>query len=264
MRRISLAAALALAILIFAGMAQADSFTYVSLPMANNNIQTGLINTVPTGTFTADNSLATPFNLAGNGLTNCGPGANAACNFYDGFGFAGAGNSITLNVSVADATNVFTLMNAYDPPATQLATVEFLGTGGTSITFSLIGGNNIRDFYQGAFTNSLTNTVPGVNAENAFTCNKPSTCLGSGGTGNVNTGLGGTYVLDEQDFNLGSTFAGQTLTQIIITDTHDGSDPIILGATVEAASSTTPTPEPTTISLLAFGLLGIGIKRFRK
>ena len=247
----------ALATLCLGVAAHADTFTYVSLPVANNNIQTGLISTFPTGVFTADNSLATPFNIVGNGLTNCGPGGNAACNFYDGFGPSGSGNSITLNVSVANPSDVFTLMNAYSPAATQLATIEFLGTGGTSITFSLIGGNNIRDFYQGAFTNSLTNTVAGVNAVNAFTCNQPSTCSGAGGSGNVNTGLSGNYVVDEQDFSLGSTFAGQTLTQIIITDTHNGSVPILLGATVESPGGIAPTPEPATLSLLGLGLVGL-------
>jgi hypothetical protein len=129
----------------------------------------------------------------------------------------------TFTTALASAAPKILSPLAYRPAATQLATIEFVGTGGTSLTFSLIGGNNIRDFYQGAFTNLLTNTVPGVNAENAFTCSDPSTCHGAGGTGNVTTGLAGTYVLDEQDFNLGSTFTGQTLTEII-TDTHNGSD----------------------------------------
>jgi len=99
MRRTPLVAALAMAILFLAGTSQADSFSYVSLPIANNNIQTGLINAFPIGTFTANNGLATPFNVAGNGSTNCGPGSNAACNFYDGFGFSGAENTITLSLS---------------------------------------------------------------------------------------------------------------------------------------------------------------------
>ena len=78
MRLIPLVAALASAMLLLGARAQADSFTDVAIPMANNNIQTGLINTFPTSTFTANNGLATTFNVAGNGLTNCGPGGNAA------------------------------------------------------------------------------------------------------------------------------------------------------------------------------------------
>jgi len=42
----------------FAGIAQAESFTYVSTP-ANDNIQNVLISTFPTGNFTANNALAT-------------------------------------------------------------------------------------------------------------------------------------------------------------------------------------------------------------
>ncbi len=239
----------------------ASTYTYVAIPVANNNIQTGLISTVPTGAFTAGNALATPFNIVGNGSTNCGPAGTAACNFYDGFGFSGAGNSITLNVSIANPTDVYTLMNAYDPAGTTLATVQFIGTGGASETFALIGGSDIRDFYQGSFVNSLTNGVAGVTAENAFTCVRPTNCLGAGGTGNVNTGLDGTYVVDEQDFSLDSAFAGQTLTQIIITDTHNGSDPILMGVTVGSGTSTTSVPEPTTLLLVGMSIVGFGLAR---
>jgi hypothetical protein len=61
----------------------------------------------------------------------------------------------------------------------------------------------------------MSNGVPGVEAVNAFSCTDPTNCLGSGGTGNVQTGDTGGYVIDEQHFSLGKVFAGQTLTQII-------------------------------------------------
>jgi PEP-CTERM motif len=251
----------ALALPFVVGLAAAESFTFVPITQADDNIQTALVSTVPNGDFTANNVLATPFDIVGNGSTNCGPAANAACNFYDGFGFNGSGQSITLNVSVADATNVYTLMNAFDPASGQtLATVQFIGTGGANETFDLVGGEVIRDFFQGSFTNSLTNGIAGINALNAFTCVDPTNCLGAGGTGNVQTGLTGTYVIDEQDFSLGSAFAGQTLTQIVITDDFNGSNPILEGVTVGSETASTA-PEPASVLLLAGGLAGLGLVR---
>jgi hypothetical protein len=251
MRSVDFIAQLALGLGFLAGIAQAESFTYVSTP-ANDNIQNVLISTFPTGNFTANNPLATPFSI-GSGATN----------FYDGFGLAGAGNSITMDVSVFNPTDVYTLMSATYPASTELASIQFIGTGGADVTYQLIGGSDIRDYYQGSFVNTLNNTVLGVNALNAFTCNDPSNCLGGAGsgsdtgTGNVNTGLTGNYLIDEQDFELGSAFAGQTLTQIVITDTHNGSDPILLGATVGSEPLTTSaTPEPSSLLLLCTGLVG--------
>jgi uncharacterized protein (TIGR03437 family) len=225
------AAALLLPLAMLPRLSTATVFTPVAIP-ANNNIQTALYSSFPTGAFTASNTLGTTFNIPTTPGT-CGPSGNAPCNFYDGFGTSGSGQSITINVSIASPTDIYTLMNAYSPPpGVQLATIQFVGTGGASLTFPLIGGQDIRDFFQGAFVNSLTNGITGVNALNAFSCNNPSTCLGGGGTGNVQTGLQGDYVADEQHFSLGLTFAGQTLTQIIITDTNNGSEPILLGITV--------------------------------
>ncbi len=210
---------------------QSTNFVYVPIP-ATNNIQTGLISTVPTGIFVANNALATPFSIP-SAAGKCGPSGASPCNFYDGFGFSGNGKSITLSVSIANPTDVYTLMNAYSPPlGQQLATIEFVGTGGASLTFPLVAGQDIRDFAQGSFADTLTNGIAGVQALNAFSCVDPTNCLGAGGTGNVQTGIQESYVVDEQHFSLGSTFVGQTLTQIIITDTDNGPDPLLLGVTV--------------------------------
>jgi len=205
--------------------------TYVTIP-TSNSIQTSLISTIPTGAFTVSNLLKTTFNIPST-PTTCGYAGNGPCNFYDGFGFSGSGQSITMNVMIPKPTLVYTLANAYAPAfGQQLATIEFVGSSGTTETFPLVAGQNIRDFYHGNFANTLTNGIPGVVATAAYTCEDPSTCLGAGGTGDVNTGLTGHYVVDEQEFALDAAFADQHLTQVIITDTYDGSVPILLGVTV--------------------------------
>ncbi len=242
-----------------AAVTQPVAFTYT------NNIQTGLISTFPTGTYTATDG--TQFSIP-SAAGNCGPSANQPCNFFDnGTGQFTAGNHLTINVSLPDATDVYTLINGYFRAIDTgtVGTVEFLGTGGTSITFNLIGGNDLRDFYNsGQYVNTLTNTVPGVNAVNTFECNDPSTCLGAGATGNVATGHQGNYVVDEQHFSLGSTFAGQTLTQIIITSTTSNVQVIVLGVTATYTPSAPVPMTPVAILLLTMALAGIGFYLLRR
>ncbi len=198
------------------------AYTFVTNFTKNEDIQTGLIKQFPTGFFTANNSFATPFDITSDNGNN----------FYDGFT---PDNALTINVSVPSATNVYTLMNAYSPsPGYEIATVEFVGSNGATETFDLVNGTNIRDFYQGG----SANTINGTTTENAFIVTNTQD---AGGTGNVNTGDFGTYVVDEQDFALDSAFASQTLTEIIITDlggARGGSNvPILLGVTVQSAGA---------------------------
>lgn len=224
---------------IAARLALALDYTYVPIA-GDGNIQTQLISTIPTGIFIANNALATPFSISAAPGT-CGPAGISPCNAL-AFGLSSGGQSVTLSVSIPNATDVYTLMNALMPPSgAQIATIKFVGSQGASLTFPLIAGQDIRDYYQGAFANTLTNGIPGVEALNALTCVDPTSCLGSGGTGNVQTGNRGTYVADEQHFSLGTTFLGQTLTQIIITDTFNGAAPVLLGATVGSLGKPTIT-----------------------
>jgi IPT/TIG domain-containing protein len=208
-------------------------YTFVPIP-GTNNIQNSLISTFPAGIFTANNLLATPFSISAT-PGSCGYTGTGACNFNDAFGYGGSGQSITIDVSIPKVTHVYTLMNAYGPPAGEkIATIKFVGSKGATQTFSLISGENIRDFYQGGYTNTLNNGVLGVSAMNAFTCVSPNNCLGAGGTGDVGTGEAGTYEVDEQEFVLSAPFATQNLTQIVITDTLDGTVPILLGITAQS------------------------------
>jgi hypothetical protein len=209
---------------------QASPDTYVKIP-TSDSIQTDLINTFPTGTFVAKNSLKTKFHIPDKPQT-CGYNKDGPCNFYDAF--TGSGNAITITVSITGVARVYTLMNAYSPPVGQkIATVEFFGSKGTNETFDLVAGDDIRDFYQGNFANTLNNGVKGVVAKNAFTCEDPKNCLGGAGTGDVNTGEQGTYNLDEQEYDLNSKFKSQSLVKIVITDTDSGATPILLGITAQ-------------------------------
>jgi hypothetical protein len=216
-----------------------SDYTLVTIP-ATDSIQTDLVSTFPTGLFQADDNFKTPFKIPAKPAT-CGYAGTGPCNFYDGWGSSGSGQTITMSVSIPNPTLVYTLMNALTPPAgQQLATIEFVGSQGTTETFPLVAGQNIRDFYHGSYANTLKNGIPGVTAVNAFTCVAPSACLGGDGTGDVNTGAAGTYVIDEQQFALSAAFASQSLVQIVITDTYNGAEPLLLGITVASATSNPP------------------------
>jgi|HubBroStandDraft_4_1064222.scaffolds.fasta_scaffold12037_3 hypothetical protein len=245
--------------------AQAATVAYITDFTKTNDIQTGLISTFPTGIFTPSNSFGTSFDITSSG-TSCGiaglPGAGA-CNYYDGFGFT-AGKSLTVPVGVANVTSFYTLMNAYWGSMNTgiVATVEFVGSGGATETFNLYGGSNIRDFF---LSNPVTNnTINGTTTQNAFACSDPSTCLGAGATGNVTTGRAGNYGVDEQQFVLNSSFAGQTLVDLVITNECGCISPILLGATAVSSPVTTGVPEPATLALMGLGLAGIACTRRRR
>jgi hypothetical protein len=220
LKKLTLGVCLGVAIGV-AGSGAADAkathltFTYT------HDIQTNLIKEFPTGKFTAANSFATVFTIPKAKPTARVP----KYNFWDN------GQTLTIDTSIPGATHVYTLMNAYSPPpGAVIASVEFLGSAGADTTFQLTAGTNIRDFYQGQFAN----TINGTTTRNAF---EVQDVQDAGGTGNVNTGLYGTYVVDEQEFVLPAAFKTQTLTQIIITPSGSGT-PILLGATVQSVTRT--------------------------
>jgi hypothetical protein len=174
----------------------ASNYTYITGFTKTNTIKTGLIKEMPTGIFHPANGFGERFDIISD--------ANGR-NFYDGFG--GNGSALTINVSIPNVTDVYTLMNAYGPPSgSNGATVQFIGSQGATQTLTLVNGTDIRDFYQGGFANSINGTT----TQNAFTVANVEDAAGSG---NVNTGATGTYVVDEQDFHLAAAFATQTLTQ---------------------------------------------------
>ena len=103
---------------------------------------------------------------------------------------------------------------------------------------------NVRDFYHGRYANTLS----GPSAVNLFTYQQAA---GGARTGNVRTGLTGTYVVDEQHFPLDAIGIGTTLTSIVITTRYGNriaggvgqGTPIILGLTVETPSLMSQGPD---------------------
>jgi hypothetical protein len=188
---------------------------------SNAVIQTNLISQFPVGLFTPATTFspAATFKIPKAKST----GLHPTYNFWQG----SYPQQLTLNVSVSRATYVYTLINAYGPPAGQIiATVEFKGSNGADQTFSLSAGTDIRDF---CVTN-FANTINGTTTQNAFEVDGVQNGCA---TGNVKTGLNTNYRIDEQKFTLLPAFTKQKLTQIIITPTGvGGSRPIVLGVTV--------------------------------
>lgn len=248
-----------------AGLGQAATNQFIPFTYTNN-IQTGLINPFPTGTYTAKDGTQFSIPALGN-------------NFYDnGAAQFTANVALPINVSLPNATDVYTLINGYFGAlltGSTVGTIQFSGTGNTSISFNLVAGSNIRDYFNsGQWVNSLNlSVVSGVTAANTFRCGDGSgysgaadgACLGSGATGNVNTGNQGYYVVDEQHFSLGSTFLGQTLNKIILTNSTSNAQVILLGmtATYTPNASSVPALSPWALAALGVVLLGVAALMLR-
>ena len=131
--------------------------------------------------------------------------------------------TLTVNVGVAGATEVHTLINTIwgRGGTPSLAGIEFFGSGGGYFKKELIGNEDIRDYLQGAFTNSINNTT----------------------TTEVFNVSGRR--LDKQRISLPAEFAGQTLDRIVVTDTGAQNVQRLLVAGITVASpSATPTQGP--------------------
>ena len=196
------------------------NYTFVTNFAKNNLIQTALIKEFPSGITTGNQGLAVPFDVT----------PDASGNNFDQIT-----STLTINVSIPSVTNIFSLLNAYrPPPGATGGTIEFVGSLGADQIFNLVYGSDVRDFFQDGFAN----TINGTTTQNAFTV---AGVQDGGGTGDVSTGVVGTYNIDEQDFALAPAFASQTLQQIVITNVAGGATPILLGLTALQTAPVAPT-----------------------
>lgn len=200
--------------------ALADYTTVSIAPIANDNIDSISSTSYPHGSQTY---FGVPFDLLSSGSDNIW---NAAASSDPN------PRTATLTVSIPDATTVYTLINTAwgQSGPTSYAAVTFNATGGVNYTVNLVGDDDIRDYNNFTWTNSINGTT----TQNVWA---------SGSTGQYKR-------MDMQTITLPSTFLGQTLTSIVFTDT--GSNPnfqrmLVMGATVQAV------PEPAALTLIALG-----------
>jgi hypothetical protein len=175
----------------------------------------------------------TPLNISseandtwcGVGVINCSTFVSGSKSF-DGVAFsiptannawfahvaAGGGSgtvSITIPVNILNVKTVYTLMNTFwGSTGSGLLSITFTGTGGATWTYHMTGGSDLRDYNNGAYPNTIDCALP----------SKVTKLAGQAGTVSAwNNGMG--QRLDMQIFALPTSFAGQTLTSITITDT---------------------------------------------
>lgn len=134
-----------------------------------------------------------------------------------------------LPVNVFGVTQAWAVMNLwFGSTDHQVATVEFFGSAGATFSRTLVVGTDIRDHFNGGFSNTIneTTTVP------IFTS--------------------GSVRLDRQSFVLPEAFSGQTLERIVVTNLTDPLD-YGLGQAFVAAVTVSAVPEPQAFLLMLAG-----------
>ena len=194
----------------------------------------------------------TSANMVAGSNSNAAPGVsfNITSN-ATGQDFDQLYNGATLSINAAS----FQVSN---PTAVYLLTAEYFG-GSYSVTFTgSLGASQtftvgVPDFCNGGAINSSGGGVTNVSVLEVQD-------VGACGSGNSITGGNTNYFLYEQGFTLNSSFAGQTLSGIAITNT--GGTTLVLGATaVEPDVVVGTAPEPATALLLLGPLAGFGLLR---
>lgn len=154
---------------------------------------------------------------------------------------SGVVETYSIPVGATGATTVYTLINsAFGACGTDVGEVDIVGTGST-VTYTLTEGKNIRDHFQGGFCDTVTDVA---------------------GTADF-----GPDRLDMQKITLPPGFAHDTLLRIDFKSFgQDGNgSPFLAAVTVSAPVSTQAVPAMSSWMLVllcaALGLLGVALRR---
>jgi hypothetical protein len=262
---------LGLSFSLAAGPVAADTVTFITGFVKDNNIFTNLSQAFPnTGpgvpgstvgqanaSFLWASPSATPFDLTSNAQGH---------DFATISSGGGPSAPFTVPIDVKNATEVSLLLAAYQDSSFSIV---FTGTGGSSLTFgeNVLPGVNVTigvaNFYLGPpgseESTAIYNFSHAYPAADASVISQTALVVGpaegAAGTGNSANGFNGFYDLTEVTFILPPDFLGQTLASATLVNvTHDAST-LLLGATVDSASAA---PEPSTWAMLLIGFGGLG------
>lgn len=150
-------------------------------------------------------------------------------------------NLTGLGQSLYGVQTVYTLINlSWGQSGQNLTDITFYGSQGAVFTFELVDGYDVRDWYDGAYANTLT----APHAQTVWSASRRR--------------------IDMQTINLPATFVDEFLTRIVVTDTGSQNvhRAIVYGLTA-LNDSDAPVGVPAVAWLLGGGLLALRWFSFR-